>query len=113
MDVDINMTYVFILIALGVVAFLFHNGVIFKTFSKHDNSIIDKFLSKYPNVAPEFMKQGLREQNIENNQEIHANNIKQRELEYRIEHLEYYVKEMNENIQEQLKSIVEALDKNK
>lgn len=70
-----------LLILLGVFAFLIHNGFVFKAFSKHDMGLFDKFLSKYPNVAPEFMKKGLREQNIENNQEIHEINKKLLEIE--------------------------------
>lgn len=53
----------------------------------------------------------LNAQNVENNKEIHAYNIKQEELENRVEHLEYYVKEMNNNIQQQLKTILEELEK--
>lgn len=63
-----------IFIVLGIAFFLFHNGYIFKSFSKHDSGLFDKFLSKYPDVAPEFIKKGIKEQNIENNQEIHEIN---------------------------------------
>ena len=63
-----------IIALLTIAVFLFHNGFSLNLFSKHDNGIIDKFLNKYPDVSPEFMKRNLREQNIENNQEIHAIN---------------------------------------
>ena len=63
-----------IIILLGVFAFLFHNFKGLHLFSKHDNSIIDKFLSKYPDVSPEFIKKDTKAQNVENNQEIHEIN---------------------------------------
>jgi len=59
---------------VAIIVFLFHNGFSLNLFSRHDNSVIDKFLSKYPDVMPEFMKKTIKEQNIENNQEIHAIN---------------------------------------
>lgn len=100
MTIDINLTYVFILILLGVFAFLIHNGFIFKSFSKHDSGLFDKFLSKYPDVAPEFMKKGLREQNIENNQEIHAINKRFDEIEGNIKGLEEAMKKVIQVIEE-------------
>jgi hypothetical protein len=63
-----------IFIVLGIAFFLFHNGYIFKSFSKHDSGLFDKFLSKYPNVSLDFINKGVKEQNIENNQEIHEIN---------------------------------------
>lgn len=74
MTIDINLTYVFIIGAIIIAMFLIHNGFGLNLFSKHDNSIIDKFLSKYPDVTAEFMRKGIKEQNIENNQEIHEIN---------------------------------------
>lgn len=62
------------IILLGVIAFLFHNFKGLNLFSKHDNSVIDKFLSKYPDVSPEFIKKDANAQNVENNQEIHEVN---------------------------------------
>lgn len=62
------------IVLLGVIAFLFHNFKGLNLFSKHDNSIIDKFLSKYPDVSPAFIKKDAKAQNIENNQEIHEVN---------------------------------------
>lgn len=62
------------IVLLGVIAFLFHNFKGLNLFSKHDNSVIDKFLSKYPDVSPAFIKKDAKAQNIENNQEIHEVN---------------------------------------
>ena len=75
------------IILLGVIAFLFHNFKGLNLFSKHDNSVIDKFLSKYPDVSPEFMKKDAKAQNVENNQEIHEINKKLAELEEKINKL--------------------------
>lgn len=87
MTIDFNLTYIFILLFVGIIAFLVHNGFIFKSFSKHDSGLFDKFLSKYPDVAPEFMKKGLKEQNIENNQEIHEVNKRLDEQDKKIDDL--------------------------
>ena len=77
-ETTINLYPIFRLLCfasvLVIAIFLIHNGITLlkslNIFSKHDNSVIEKFLDKYPNVAPDFMTKGLREQNIENNQEI-------------------------------------------
>lgn len=87
-------------ILIGVIAFLIHNGYIFKSFSKHDNSIIDKFLSKYPDVSPEFMKKGIKEQSIENNQEIH-------EINKRFDKNDKDIEELKNT----LNKVIEILDK--
>jgi peroxiredoxin family protein len=68
------ITIIALIILLGVIAFLFHNFKGLNLFSKHDNSVIDKFLSKYPDVSPEFIKKDTKAQNVENNQEIHEVN---------------------------------------
>lgn len=51
----------------------------------------------------------LNKQNVENNKEIHANNLKYDELEQRVEKIEKYMQDMNDDIQLQLKSILEKL----
>ena len=93
-----------IIILLGVIAFLFHNFKGLNLFSKHDNSIIDKFLSKYPNVSIDFIKKDIKAQSIENNQEIH-------ELNKRVERIEQYVEELNNKIEKQLDKIIEEIPK--
>lgn len=89
-----------IFIVIGIAFFLSHNGYIFKSFSKHDNSIIDKFLSKYPDVSPEFMKKGIKEQSIENNQEIH-------EINKRFDKNDKDIEELKNT----LNKVIEILDK--
>ena len=42
--------------------------------SKKDEHIAEKFLEKFPLVSPEFINKSSKEQNIENNQEIHEIN---------------------------------------
>ena len=76
-------------------------------FKSKDTDITTNVIDKFPLVSWGFKNKNIREQNIENNQEIHENNKKILELEHRVENLEYYVKEMNDNIQEQLKTIIE------
>lgn len=46
--------------------------------------MVKSFLKKFPDVLPEFMRKPLREQNIENNQEIHEINKRLAEIEKRL-----------------------------
>ena len=46
--------------------------------------MVKSFLKKFPDVLPEFMKKPLREQNIENNQEIHDINKRLEKIEKRL-----------------------------
>lgn len=46
--------------------------------------MVKSFLKKFPDVLPEFMRKPLREQNIENNQEIHDINKRLEVLEGKI-----------------------------
>lgn len=61
-------------IILAIVAFLLHNFGGMKLFIDKDKEITNKFLDKFPLVSPEFMNKSVKEQNIENNQEIHEIN---------------------------------------
>ena len=64
----------FILYLLAIFgAFYFINTVAHLLSSKHT---VDKFLDKYPNVSELFINKTAKEQNIENNQEIHELNRK-------------------------------------
>lgn len=58
-----------LLALLGALTLVF--AVIFLTYS-HKN--IGMLLDKYPLVSENFINKGLREQNVENNQEIHEQN---------------------------------------
>lgn len=46
--------------------------------------MVKSFLKKFPDVLPEFMRKPLREQNIENNQEIHEINKRLDAIEKRL-----------------------------
>ena len=62
-------------------AFYFINTVAHLLSSKHT---VDKFLDKYPNVSELFINKTAKEQNIENNQEIHEINKRLAEIEKRL-----------------------------
>lgn len=47
-----------------------------KLFIDKDKDITTKFLDKFPLVHPDFITKSAKEQNIENNQEIHELNKK-------------------------------------
>ena len=101
-------TFWFIFIPALVLIAYFIKECFFKT---KDTNVTTNIIDKFPLVSWGFRQKSLKEQNIENNQEIHENNKKIDELEQRINNLEYYMKEMNNNIQEQLKIILEELNR--
>ena len=70
----------------GIVVFLVYSHKNTNVFINQNNKLIDKF----PLVAPEFFNKSSKEQNIENNQEIH-------EINKKIEELEELVKRAVEN----------------
>ena len=43
-------------------------------FARQNDKFVNKLLDKFPLVSEEFVNKGLREQNVENNQEIHEQN---------------------------------------
>jgi vacuolar-type H+-ATPase subunit I/STV1 len=104
MNIDINLTWIFIFLIICLVIFLLHNLGGLKLFSNHDNKLTGQFLDKFPLVSPEFMKKSAKLQNAENNQEIH-------EINKRIDELEVTFEELNKNIQKQLDAILEELGK--
>lgn len=107
MNITIH-TFWFIFIPALVLIAYFIKECFFKT---KDTNVTTNIIDKYPLVSWGFRQKSLREQSIENNQEIHEKNKKIDELEQRIDKLEYYMKEMNNNIQEQLKVILEELNR--
>lgn len=88
MTITINLFWilVFSLIigAICLISFLFHNGFSLNLFANHDQKVINAFLEKYPDVTEIFCKLPLREQNIENNQEIHEINKRLDAIEKRL-----------------------------
>lgn len=88
MTITINLFWiiVFALIigTICLISFLFHNGFSLNLFAKHDQKVIDAFLEKYPDVSELFMKLPLRQQNVENNQEIHEILVRLAKIEKRL-----------------------------
>lgn len=61
-------------IILAIIAFLLHSFSGTKLFIDKDKDITAKFLDKFPLVSPDFINKSAKEQNVENNQEIHELN---------------------------------------
>ena len=83
-ETTINLYYIFqfILYLLAIFGiFSFINTVAHLLSNKHTT---DKFLEKYPNVSELFINKTAKEQNIENNQEIHEINKRLSEIEKRL-----------------------------
>lgn len=76
-----------VMLVIGIIAFLIHNGFNINLFVKKDEHIADEFLKRFPLVSREFYCMTSKEQLIENNQEIHENNIEIYELKKNIEEL--------------------------
>lgn len=60
-----------------------------------DTDIMQDLIQKYPNVQKEFMLLPEREQNIENNQEIHEINQKIESLENNLDKIEFLLSRLN------------------
>lgn len=106
-NIDAIMPYITwfgVFTVIGIALFLLHNLGGLKLFSNHDNKLTGQFLDKFPLVSPEFMKKNAKLQNAENNQEIH-------ELNQRLDHLEQYVKTVNDKVEKQLDMILRELEK--
>ena len=65
----------------GIVLFLVYSHKNIHIFVNQNNKLIDKF----PLVSPDFFRKNTKEQNIENNQEIHEINKKFEKLEELVE----------------------------
>ena len=88
MNIDVNLYYVFqfILYLLAIFGcFYFINSVAHLLSNKHT---VDKFINKYPDVTEIFCKLPIREQNIENNQEIHELNQITEQILKRLDEIE-------------------------
>lgn len=79
----LNFAWIGLFIFLCIAVFLFHSGFNINAFIKKDihakdcdTDITQDLIQKFDLVKPEFINQPLREQNIENNQEIHEINKK-------------------------------------
>lgn len=60
-----------------------------------DTDVMQDLIQKYPNVQKEFMLLPEREQNIENNQEIHEINQKIEQIEDRCGKIEFLLSRLN------------------
>lgn len=94
-EVTINLfwiltTFLLIIITFVILAgykkFLDNNKDIY--FKEKDTSITTNLIDKFPLVSPEFMNKSAKEQNIENNQEIH-------EINKKLEKIQYYLDRLN------------------
>lgn len=84
--INLYPIFKFILYLLAVFgSFYFINTVAHLLSNKHT---VDKFINKYPNVTELFCKLPLREQNIENNQEIHDLNLITEDIKKRLDAIE-------------------------
>lgn len=79
----LNFAWIGLFIFLCIAVFLFHSGFNINAFIKKNihakdcnTDITQDLIQKFDLVKPEFINQPLREQNIENNQEIHEINKK-------------------------------------
>lgn len=68
---------------LGIIIFLIYSHKNINVFINQNNRLIDKF----PLVASDFLNKPLKEQTIENNQEIHELNKKLDKIQYQINQL--------------------------
>lgn len=88
MIVEINLFWILFLLIVAVFLFLLHNFGGLKLFVDKDRHIADKFFDKFPLVSPEFINKSSKEQNIENNQEIH-------EINKRLDKMQFYLDRLN------------------
>lgn len=89
--IEINLFWILVLIVLVVIVFVILLG--FKNlldnkkdihFKNQDTSITSNLIAKFPLVSPDFINKSAKEQNVENNQEIHELNKKIEDVESRI-----------------------------
>lgn len=96
--IEINLFWILALIVLVVIVFVILLG--FKNlldnkkdihFKDKDISITSDLIAKFPLVSPDFINKSAKEQNVENNQEIH-------ELYKKIEDINSRINAQNINI---------------
>ena len=96
MTVEFNMFWVVLIVAIILIAY-FIKECFFKT---KDSDITNNVIDKYPLVNPLFINKSVREQNIENNQEIH-------EINKRFDKTEAQIQELKETLNSMIKVIEE------
>lgn len=88
MIVEVNLFWILFLLLAASFLFLLHNFGGIKLFIDKDRYIADKFFDKFPLVSADFINKSSKEQNIENNQEIH-------EINKRLDKMQYYLDKLN------------------
>ena len=81
----------------GIIVFLFYNNKNIGTLVDWNKKMIDKF----PLVSQDFFSKSAKEQNIENNQEIH-------EINQKIDEIEYFIQQLNIRQAMTLKGTIES-----
>lgn len=78
MEITVNLTFIFYIIALIVLLFIVSRAFKDKLdntkdihFKDKDSDITNNLIAKYPNVSPDFINKSQKEQAIDNNNEIH------------------------------------------
>lgn len=104
MEITIGFFHIAIIIAIVLIAYFIKEGF-FKT---KDSDITNNILEKYPDVTQVFASKSLKEQNIENNQEIHDINKRFDKLERENELLK---STLNKNIEtiDRMQTVIEEL----
>ena len=108
MEITIGFYHITLIIAVILIAY-FIKECFFKT---KDTNITNNILEKYPDVSNIFASKNIKEQNIENNQEIHDINKRFDKLECENKILK---ETLNKNIKivEKLHKIIEELNNGK
>lgn len=88
MIVEVNLFWILFLLLVTSFLSLLHNFGGIKLFIDKDRYIADKFFDKFPLVSADFINKSSKEQNIENNQEIH-------EINKRLDKMQYYLDKLN------------------
>lgn len=108
METSFNFAPIFMFLIVCLLLFLVHNlsGLLssLKIFSKHGKDLTEQFLDKFPLVLSGFINKSVKEQNIENNQEIH-------EINKRLERLEAEYHDIRENILSKLDILTKRIEK--
>lgn len=91
-EIIINVYYLAIVGGIVVITvvfmFLLHSFGGIRLFVRRDECLAARLIDKFPLTTSEFIHKPLREQNVENNQEIH-------ELNKRLDKMQYYLDKLN------------------
>ena len=96
MNLDFNLFWFFVIVGVILISY-FVKECFFKT---KDSDITNNIIDKYPLVNPLFFDKSIREQNAENNQEIH-------EINKRFDRQELEITELKETLNRAIEIIQE------